>query len=158
METPQIATHPLPCWREKADFILQADLADHGLPGTHEQLWGRRVGDDTFEICCIPFFTYGISLGDIVKAGRRGDRPWVVSEVIERRGHGTVRLAFANPQQADALHEQIHASLAKWPWPHEWRGSGYVALDVPVGESPDAIIDLFRDEIDSTILICEIAS
>lgn len=64
--TKQIATHDNPVWRSKANFLIAADLSENGLEGASEQLWARREADNEFIICCIPFFTYGISLGDHV--------------------------------------------------------------------------------------------
>lgn len=32
-----------------------------------EQLFARQLGPHRFELCCIPFFTYVLSLGDIVE-------------------------------------------------------------------------------------------
>lgn len=60
----RIATHQEAVWRDRADYIIRVDLADHGMPGSAEQMWTRATSDGMYEICCIPFFTYGIALGD----------------------------------------------------------------------------------------------
>jgi hypothetical protein len=60
------AQHLAPVWRERADFILGAIVED----GISEQLWARKVDDLQFEVCCIPFWVYNISLGD--RRHRRG--------------------------------------------------------------------------------------
>ena len=58
----KIATHPGPVGRERTNFIVQLDLAGHGMPGNFEQCWTRTDDHRLFELCCIPFFTYGLSL------------------------------------------------------------------------------------------------
>ena len=122
-----IATHAHPVWRERADYILQADLAEHGLPGRYEQLWARRVEADRFELCCLPFFTYGYALGDIV-ALRAATGPFdrVLGSVVRPSSRGLLRVAFLT---ADG-HEDLHASLAASDRPHEWRSGGFVAIDI----------------------------
>ena len=87
-----IATHPAAVWRLRADFLLHVDLKAHGMPGRGEQLWARRVGEHRFQICCVPFFSYGITLGDVVDAAP--DR-WLVTGVVHRRFSLAAFLVFA---------------------------------------------------------------
>lgn len=46
------------------------------------------MGDRKFQVCCIPFFRYSLSLGDIVLA----DEGNSVTEVVERSGRGVLRV------------------------------------------------------------------
>ncbi|NOV98762.1 hypothetical protein HDG69_003357 [Isoptericola halotolerans] len=59
----KFSVHDEPAWRERASFIVHAALPEQGR---YEQLWCRQVSDDTFEVCCIPFFLYDVALGDLV--------------------------------------------------------------------------------------------
>jgi hypothetical protein len=56
--TGEVAVHLAPVWRERANCLIFANIAEGGLPKRWEQLWARRVGDARFVLCCIPFFAY----------------------------------------------------------------------------------------------------
>lgn len=136
MNDPAIASHELPVWRERANYILQADLGDHGMPGRFEQLWARNLGAGRFELCCLPFFTYGYALGDIavLKAGSGRFRE-LLGQVLTGSGRGLVRIALTG---APEEHENIHAAVAASGRLHEWRGGGLVAIDID-GTIPEVI-------------------
>jgi hypothetical protein len=139
-----IATHQSPVWREKADFVIQASLASFGMPNRWEQLWARRVSKTGFEICCIPFFTYGIALGDTVATETGQDFEYVVQRVVTKSGHKTARVAVIDPGAASRLHDEIHRKLAK-SFPHEWYAPGYVAVDIAGTDQEAAITELFSE-------------
>jgi hypothetical protein len=42
MQNENIATHQLPAWGDKANYILQADLSTYGMSGRFEQLWASE--------------------------------------------------------------------------------------------------------------------
>jgi hypothetical protein len=122
-----IATHENPVWRDRANYILQADLADHGLPGRYEQLWARHVSDGQYELCCLPFFTYGYALGDIVRLrAATGRFDQVLGPVVRPSDRTLLRVAFVNRDH----HEELHAALAGSGRPHEWKSFGLVAIDI----------------------------
>ena len=137
-----IATHENPVWRTKADFVIQASLARFGMPERWEQLWARRVNETTFEICCIPFFTYGIALGDTVTTETGRDFEYVVQRVVAKGGHKTARVAVVDPSAASRLHDEIHSKL-EGSFAHEWYALGYVAIDVASADQESAITSLF---------------
>ncbi|WP_177228866.1 DUF4265 domain-containing protein [Amycolatopsis sacchari] len=63
--------HLRPAWSDRANFVIHARLPDEGSPKKFEQLRVRRVAQTRFEICCIPFFLYDLSLGDVVETSSR---------------------------------------------------------------------------------------
>jgi hypothetical protein len=75
-----IATHDYPAWRAQANYLIMADLSPWGLQDRWEQLWASQVAEDEFILCCIPFFTYGMALGDRATAPLDPDRPAGASE------------------------------------------------------------------------------
>jgi hypothetical protein len=131
---PEVATHREPAWRDRADYILQADLTDHGMPGRFEQLWARALGDGRFELCCLPFFTYGYALGDLVQE-RPGVGPFegVLGPVVRPSGRAVLRLSVV--RQAER-HDDVHAALVASDRPHEWSGSTLVAVDIEEAVPP----------------------
>jgi hypothetical protein len=134
-----IATHNAPAWGLKSNFIIRADLARHGLPGRIEQLWARRIAATQFEICCIPFFTYGLALGDTVETNAQN----TIQKTTEKGGHQTLRVAIALQERQDRLHEIVHEWVIKTGLLHEWYSTGYLAVDLP----PDT-----RDEVNFQML------
>jgi hypothetical protein len=132
----------MPVWQSRANFLIRADLADHGMAGRMEQLWARKIDDKTFEICCIPFFTYGVALGDTVET----DGGYFVRKVVRKGGHRTLRGAVANKDKANELHESIHGQLDRAGLVYEWYAPGYFAVDLPSpckeGEIVPFLLDL----------------
>lgn len=64
-----IVTHGDPARRDATNFIILARLDTYGMPGALELFWTRTQDQQRFELCCIPFFTYELSLGDVVSLG-----------------------------------------------------------------------------------------
>jgi hypothetical protein len=123
-----------------SDFFIRADLSCYGMPGRFEQLWVKKVSDRTFEICCIPFFTYGIALRDVVET----DESFTFQRTILKRGHKILRIAVAS----ERTQEQIHLVLRDWVQNsgllYEWFSEGYLAVDLPTafeGQSSFFILD-----------------
>lgn len=92
--------------------MLRASLDDIGGGDNYEQLWTKRVGEDRFEICCIPFFVYDLALGDVVRADARTG--YVIRSVEQRSGNGVVRIAVKRRDDMDAIHLRLHDLLESW--------------------------------------------
>ena len=52
-------------------------------------MWCKQLGDEIFELCCIPIYTHGLALGDRVSV-RSGDR-YMIDRVVVPSGHQTFR-------------------------------------------------------------------
>jgi hypothetical protein len=83
----QIATHQQ---RPDADFLVHADLEPHGMAGAREQLWVKQVDERRFVMRNLPYFTYGIALGDEVST----DEALTIDGVMRRSGHRLLRVAL----------------------------------------------------------------
>ena len=57
-----------------------------------EQLWTRKIDAFRFEICCIPFFIYNLSLGDEVDT----DDNFTVKNIARPSGQYTFRVWAKN--------------------------------------------------------------
>jgi hypothetical protein len=94
--------------RDRSNYIIRVALEQHGLPGEFEQMWARTDDDAVgYELCAIPFFTYGLSLGDRV-SWNDTSRDAVA---LSKSGHKTVRFAFQDRVVASARHEEFHGDL-----------------------------------------------
>jgi hypothetical protein len=119
----EIATHQQP---PDADFLIHANLEPHGMSGAREQLWVKQVGERRFVMRSLPFFTYGVALGDEIET----DAEYLLSRVVRRSGHRLLRVAVERDAAAD-FHAEFHNLLEDERLLHEWRGLGYVAIDLP---------------------------
>jgi hypothetical protein len=113
------AVHEAPVWRERANFIIGAPLPEEGRA---EQLWARQLGDERFEICCIPFFVYDLALGDVVETDANHD----VVRVVERSGRFVFRVWFG-----EAFHprQEVADELAELGALLEWSSANLLAVD-----------------------------
>jgi hypothetical protein len=119
----RIATHAQP---PEADFLIHADLEAHGMPGAREQLWVKQLDERRFAMRSLPFFTYGIAFDDEVET----DDNLIINRVVRRSGHRLIRVAVER-DAADKFHADLHPLLDSARLVHEWRGFGYVAIDLP---------------------------
>lgn len=117
-----------------ADWVVSVDLNTHGMPGDFEQFWARKLGENLFEVCCIPFFAYGISLGDLVTTNTDG----YVESVVQRSGHRTLRVAIPDKDRLDRVHEIVHEWLLQRELHCEWYSGAYVAVDCSPSNSVSA--------------------
>jgi hypothetical protein len=121
-----MVVHSDPVWRERADFVIRCSLGDYGHEGRAEQLWAAQRGPYVFELCCLPFFTYGIALGDVVTT----DPAYTLRQVDLPSGHRVIRVAFTQGQAGTSARNIIRAALTSSGC-CEWYSADYVAIDVP---------------------------
>lgn len=110
-----------------SDFFIRVDLSDFGMVGRYEQLWAKKETDKKFQICCVPFFTYGIALGDTVET----DDDFTFKRTIAKGGHKTLRFAVANKNNQSHLHSVLHEWVVNSGLLYEWYSEGYLAVDLP---------------------------
>jgi hypothetical protein len=120
-----ISVHLEPAWRDRADFIVMAELPEEGRL---EQLWARQVSEHSFEICCIPFFVYDLALGDVVDTAPRSGRRYVLSEVIARSGRYVFRVHF--DLSMSGSRERVERDLKALGALTEWSSLSLLAVDV----------------------------
>lgn len=120
--------HLDPVWRDRADFIIGADISESQDGSEWEQLWARQVDEARFEICCIPFLLYDVSLGDIVEVGPHAGRNYMVRAVTNASGRFTFRVWFGNARNGGDR-ERIVAELSTIASEVEWSSLNLLAVD-----------------------------
>jgi hypothetical protein len=121
-------TQDEPAARSRANYVLRLSLAAGGLPGRYEQVWTRTEDKVSFELCCIPFFAYGLSLGDVIRRTTDdGDY-----EIVSKGGHRTIRFAIQDTKFRHEGHDLLHAWVASAGCLAEFRGHmlGHGAIDI----------------------------
>lgn len=113
----EFVLHPDPVWRERANFIIHAELPEKDRPKRFEQLWARELDGHQFEVCCIPFFVFDVALGDVVITSPKDGRRYVVAKVIQPSGRYVFRVWFGQSfQPRDEVVHEVEAlgSLIEW--------------------------------------------
>ena len=63
-----------------------------GPDGEVETLWAIPRGDGRYELDNLPWFSYGVSLGDVVEAAPDADGLLAFTRVVDKSGNRTVRV------------------------------------------------------------------
>ncbi len=134
--TPNIIQHLNPIWRDKADFIIGAWCSVEKTKGKPEweQLWSRRLTDNTFEICCIPFYVYNISLGDVAKT----DKDFMITEIVEHSTHKTFRI-WLGVSKSSQIRDELIKVITDFDCFFEWYSNNLLAVDAPDEERAQII-------------------
>lgn len=143
--TRSVATHASPVWRDRSNWIVVVDLTAHRMPGAAEQLWARTDDQREFELCCIPFFTYGLALGDLFT----WDFEQETIELVRASGRRALRVAFTDETDAAAAHEGLHGELLGLGCLVEFRNDGYGAVDIESDAQQDQVVELLAPWVES---------
>ncbi|MEW2134069.1 DUF4265 domain-containing protein [Streptomyces sp. NPDC005435] len=134
--------------------MIHANLSDR-QDGSREQLWTRRLTEDTFEVACLPFFTYGICYRDVVAI----DSDHLVTEVLRKSGHRTLRVALVvEHADRERVHELLHGKAVDTGLPHEWLRGTYLAVNLPPGADESSFVETLEPLAQAGALYWEIDS
>ncbi|MFZ1452627.1 MAG: DUF4265 domain-containing protein [Ferruginibacter sp.] len=142
------ATHDEPVWRERSNFILATAIESGNTDVTTEQLWGRKIDDRHFELCCIPFFAYDLALGDVVET----DESYLVRRVSTRSGRYVFRVWFG-----ESFHprDEVASKLESLGALLEWSSPNLLAVDARDAAHAQQIADYLQEQEDATRLMYE---
>src|SRR2546421_9189017 len=107
--TTDVVVHENPVWRDRANFIIAASITGprSSTRWRWEQLWAKQIGENHFEVCCIPFFIYDLALGDEVETGTKEGKKHVVTKVLNRSARFVFRVWFSDVTAREMLLEEI---------------------------------------------------
>ena len=124
----RVVGHELPVWEDRADFDIDVRIPEDE-DGLLERLSVRRVTDDLYEVCCLPFFLYDVCLGDTIRvAGLSRTTPGTVTGRVEDAGRFVFRLIL---QPSRTTMQGAASSLVSMGFLVESHGSSYLAVDAP---------------------------
>jgi hypothetical protein len=148
------ADHPNPCLGNPPDgLIMTVDLAPFELPERFERLVIVPSPKGNYVVACLPFFSYGIQFGDLVRLQQPGNR---FDCVLESSNLRTIRIAFNHEKDVDSVHEELHGRIVTAGLPHEWYGSGYVAVLLRDVQDENRVLSLVDDLVGSGIVCWEV--
>ena len=137
-DEPKIVTHAEPVGRAKTNYIARIAV-DKPPSGNYEQIWTNTEDQRVFELCCIPLFPYGLSLGDRITIAEDGS-----FEVVAKSGHRTIRVVINDEAYAHERHAEFHDLIAQTGvlWERHGHASTYWAFDVDSDEQAQRLIDV----------------
>jgi hypothetical protein len=129
---------------------------DPGVEGPDEEwLWAEPLGSGRFRLESTPFFAYGLSHGDVVRAAEEAEMPRL-GEVERKSGHRTLRIALderrdlEQPEIQRFLDELLGVGCIYEAMPPK-----IVALDVPPEIDVAAVIGRLQTQRRDGVLIWE---
>jgi hypothetical protein len=136
--------HENPVWRGGKNYMAMVDLAPFDLKGMLEQLWLREVDEGSgYEICCVPFYVYGLALGDVVNKNESE----VVDSVIRKSGRRVLRIYFVEPRPSKDGRSALVGAVESIGLLSEWNGDRHVAIDVVDISVMQPVFDSVEEEI-----------
>ncbi|WP_329557472.1 DUF4265 domain-containing protein [Streptomyces sp. NBC_00696] len=137
-------SHEEPAWRGEEHYMAMVDLAQFDLPGMREQIWLREIDKaGEYEVCCIPFYAYGMALGDVVSKGESD----TVGPSIRKSGRRALRVLFTAPRPLADSRLSLRRALDSVGLMSEWNGDRQVAIDVPDMSVMQPVVDAIQSEI-----------
>ena len=97
---------------------------------------------------CLPFFSYGIQFGDLVKLREPGN---VFERVLRSSGLRTLRYAFIDRSLAQEYHEDIHGRFIVAGLPHEWHGPALISVLLRNFQDQQRALDCLTSVVDDDI-------
>ncbi|BDG01749.1 DUF4265 domain-containing protein [Anaeromyxobacter oryzae] len=106
--------------------------ADEAGPAD-DWLWAEPLGSGRYRVESSPFFAYGISRDDVVRAAdATGQEAPLLEDVVEKGGHRTLRLALDPAVELSSTEIQgLLERLLGLGCTHEMLRPKIVALDIP---------------------------
>lgn len=103
-----------------------------------ETLWARAVGTDLYQLDNSPFYTYGVSYRDVVRAPLDSNGVPTFQRIETKNGHRTLRVRTTDGSPIPESHiDRLLAIGAAW----EGADVDFGAIDVPPEVDFDTVID-----------------
>jgi hypothetical protein len=137
---------------------IRVPLEAPGGPGPEEdRLWAEPLGSGRFRVESSPFFAYGISREDVVRASPSpGNEEPLLEDVIEKGGHRTLRIALAPAVEVTGAGIQgLLERLLELGCTHETHRPKLVVLDVPGAVDVEVVVELLQTLADDGEILWE---
>src|SRR5512138_2134329 len=119
--------------------------AGAGAGPADDWLWAEPLGSDRFRVESCPFFAYGVSRDDVVRAAGPEEGP-VLADVLEKGGHRTLRFALdASVDLQSTAVQRLLERVGDAGCTYELLRPRYVAIDVPPEVDLAVLADVLQD-------------
>jgi hypothetical protein len=137
---------------------LRVCLDRDGSEGPEDEwLWAEPLGSGRFRLESTPFYAYGLSHGDLVRAGedREGAMPRL-AEVERKSGHRTLRVALDSDWDLEQPEvQQLLDGLLGIGCSYEAMPPKLVALDVPPDTDVGSVVERLQGRSGDGMLVWE---
>ena len=151
----------MPTELESSEGLIRIRVPLDPGPGssgpTDDWLWAEPLGSGRFRIESCPFFAYGVSRDDVVRAAEvAGEDAPRLEDVVEKSGHRTLRLALdpsveiAHPSVQGVLERLLELGCT-----HEALRPKLIALDVPPAVDVTIVVELLHALADDSTVVWE---
>ena len=116
---------------ETGDMVkITFEVGDESAGFQVETLWATPLGGDLYRLENSPWFAYGVSFLDIVRAKARDDKILVFEEVVEKSGNRTIRIVLDPPAEEANSSAAILNRLLALGASFEGANTRYMALNI----------------------------
>ena len=140
-EAVRVMLHVGPVWGERAD--LQVDVVIPDVDDSLERVVVRSVGEDAYELRCLSFTLYDLSLGDVVEvAGLTRATPGRITRVLRSSGRFLSRVLLL---EEDAVRMRgLESTFASFGCLLEGYGPLLLAVDTGDVAAADLVLGLLE--------------
>ncbi len=127
---------------------IRIRLESTGEPGpTEDSVWAEPLGSERYRVESCPFFAYGISRDDVVRAsGGPGEAGPILDDVLEKGGHRTLRLTLGpSTELRSAPVQRVLEKLIDLGCTHELLRPRLVAIDLPPEVDLEVAAELLQE-------------
>lgn len=120
-------------------------------------LWAEPLGSGRYRVESCPFFAYGISREDVVRAGDAADEEApLLEDVVAKGGHRTLRLALDPDVELSAPEIQgLLERILELGCTHELMRPKVVAIDLPPPVDVERVAELLQALVRDRALLWE---
>ncbi|MFN8526229.1 MAG: DUF4265 domain-containing protein [Chloroflexota bacterium] len=154
--TDRSFAHAEPAWADQADAVFERPIwSGNGTTGMTESLACASQPDGSLVLCCVPFYTYNLALGDRF---RPATYPLSQDEVdvVERRGAVTFRV-WLRPEATAEDRARIVPGILDGVDAAEWATPDLLAVSVLDTNAP-SLFDRLLDARARGFVLFEVAS
>ena len=131
--------HMSPVWWDRANWTFKAFVENEDGENQWEELHGQiTMTERRLILCCIPFFTYDLALGDEVEVNEQME----LVRVVTRSKLTTFRIWFGG--QSEETIEQVVGELEPMKVIMEWSSKYLLALAVHTGVDEQNLIGYLK--------------
>ncbi len=134
---------------------LERPAGEAGPPD--DWLWAEPLGSGRYRVESCPFFAYGVSREDVVRAGgASGQEAPALEDIVEKSGHRTLRLALDAAVELDAPGvKSLLERLLQLGCTYELLRPKIVAIDLPPEVDLAAVADVLQAQAREGALMWE---
>jgi hypothetical protein len=138
-------------------ILVPLESVPPGGGPAEDWLWAEPLGSGRFRIESSPFFAYGISRDDVVRAvPAAGQEEPRLEDVLEKGGHRTLRVALdPTVELTSGAIQGLLERLLELGCTHESMRPKLVALDVPGEVDVEVVVQLLQTLADEGQLLWE---